>query len=58
MKRILPFVYVLIIAVVFVAIASQTEQGAVIRARIQKRVQDRLEADLPKGEAQTAEIER
>jgi hypothetical protein len=38
MKRLIPFLSVLIVAVVFVAFASRTEQGATIRADVRKRV--------------------
>jgi branched-subunit amino acid ABC-type transport system permease component len=55
-KRILPFVSVFILLVVVAVIASQTQQGAAIRAVIQKRVQERLPVDLPTTDVAPTEV--
>lgn len=53
MKRLIPFMSVLIVAIALFAFASRTEQGAMIRADVRKRVGQAI--DDAKAMAQNGE---
>jgi cell division protein FtsL len=60
MKRLIPFLTVLIVATVLFAFASRTEQGASIRADVRKRVaqiRDDIQEMTSDVEDATVEVE-